>query len=192
MKPPRTVEIRDGQRLDATAWADAGLAVLAESGVDAVRVESLARLLGVTKGSFYWHFKDRADLLGAMLVAWRRQATLRIIARIERSYHSPLEKLRQLIDLPVVGKNSARGASLELAIRLWARSDAKAAEAIKEIDQQRLVHIEGLLKASNCPDGPETEGRAFLLYAYMLAEAFVTTALSPEAKAVCDRHLAVG
>jgi AcrR family transcriptional regulator len=191
MKAPRTAETRDGQRLDAAAWAEAGLAVLAESGVDAVRVEPLARLLGVTKGSFYWHFKDRADLLSAMLVAWRRQATLRIIERIERTQRSPLDKLRQLIDLPVVGKNSARGASLELAIRLWAKSDAQAAEAIKEIDEQRLTHIEGLLKASGPIDGAEAQGRAFLYYAFMLAEAFVTTDLSAEAKAVCDRHLAL-
>ncbi len=181
---------RDGARLDAAAWTDAGLTVLAETGVDAVRVEPLARRLAVTKGSFYWHFKDRADLLAAMLVSWRRQATLKIIERIERSQRAPLEKLRQLIDLPVLGRNSARGASLELAIRLWAKTDASAAEAIAEIDQQRLKHIAGLLKAAGVRNDAEAEGRAFLYYAYMLAEAFVATPLSSEAKQVCDAHLA--
>jgi len=190
MKATRSVQSRDGTRLDAAAWTDAGLTVLAETGVDAVRVEPLARLLAVTKGSFYWHFKDRADLLAAMLVSWRRQATLKIIERIDRSQQAPLEKLRQLIDLPVLGKNSARGASLELAIRLWAKTDASAAEAIAEIDQQRLTHIAGLLKASGVRDDAEAEGRAFLYYAYMLAEAFVATPLSAEAKQVCDAHLA--
>jgi AcrR family transcriptional regulator len=154
-----------------------------------VRVEPLARLLKVTKGSFYWHFKDRADLLRAMLVAWRRQATLKIIERIERTHKAPLERLSQLIDLPVLGKNSPRGASLELAIRLWAKSDPQAAEAIKEIDEQRLVHIAGLLRAAGATEDAEVEGRAYLYYAYMLAEAFISGALSPGAKAACDRQL---
>ncbi len=191
-KALRTAPQRENARLDAAAWTDAGLAVLAESGVDAVRIEPLARRLTVTKGSFYWHFKDRADLLAAMLTSWRRQATLKIIERIERSQREPLDKLRQLIDLPVLGKNSARGASLELAIRLWGKSDPSAAEAIREIDQQRLTHIEGLLKAAGVRDDAEAEGRAFLYYAFMLAEAFVTKPLSIEAKQVCDAHLAAG
>jgi AcrR family transcriptional regulator len=185
-----TTPSRESAKLDAAAWTDAGLSVLAESGVAAVRVEPLARRLAVTKGSFYWHFKDRADLLAAMLTSWRRQATSRIIERIERSQRAPLEKLRQLIDLPVLGKNSARGASLELAIRLWAKSDASAAEAIVEIDQQRLAHIAGLLKAAGVQDDAEAEGRAFLYYAYMLAEAFITPPLSAQAKQVCDAQLA--
>jgi AcrR family transcriptional regulator len=192
MKAPSSASSRETQRLDAKAWTDAGLSVLAETGIDAVRVEPLARLLAVTKGSFYWHFKDRADLLAAMLVSWRRQATLKIIERIERSQRAPLEKLRQLIDLPVLAKTSGRGASLELAIRLWAKSDASAAEAIAEIDQQRLTHIAGLLKAAGVRNDAEAEGRAFLYYAYMLAEAFVTTPLSADAKQVCDAVLAAG
>jgi AcrR family transcriptional regulator len=190
MKAQQTTPPRESARLDAAAWTDAGLSVLAQSGVDAVRVEPLARLLAVTKGSFYWHFKDRADLLAAMLVSWRRQATLKIIERIDRSQRAPLEKLRQLIDLPVLGKHSARGASLELAIRLWAKSDASAAEAIQEIDQQRLAHIAGLLKAAGVDDEAQAEGRAFLYYGYMLAEAFITTPLSAPAKQVCDAQLA--
>jgi AcrR family transcriptional regulator len=190
MKASHTAPSRENVRLDAAAWTDAGLSVLAETGVDAVRVEPLARRLAVTKGSFYWHFKDRADLLAAMLASWRRQATLKIIERIERSQRAPLEKLRQLIDLPVLGKNSARGASLELAIRLWAKSDAAAADALAEIDRQRLTHIAGLLKAAGVADEAEAEGRAFLYYAYMLAEALITTPLSAAAKAACDARLA--
>src|ERR1051325_11082310 len=72
-------------RLDAEAWVAAAFDALAEGGVDAVRVEPLAKALGITKGSFYWHFADRRALLDAMLTAWadgriaaiREQATAR-------------------------------------------------------------------------------------------------------------------
>lgn len=180
----------DGERLDSSAWIQAGLTLLAESGVTAVRVEPLARRLKITKGSFYWHFKDREDLLISMLAAWRRQATLNIIARIEKLDQPPIEKLRQLIELPLLGKRSADGAGLELAVRVWAKSDPRAAEALAEIDQQRLAHISGLMKASGVRDATEAEARAYLSYAYILAEAFVPVALSPAARAICEGVLA--
>ena len=57
-------------RLDAAAWVAAAFDALADGGIDAVRVEPLAKALGITKGSFYWHFADRRALLDAMLDAW--------------------------------------------------------------------------------------------------------------------------
>jgi AcrR family transcriptional regulator len=191
MPPTRAATKRDAARLDATDWILAGLDTLASQGVDAVRVEILARKIGITKGSFYWHFKDRADLLTEMLGYWRRHATLRIIDRLERSDMSPLEKLRQLMSLPVQGKRSSEGASVELAIRLWARSDAAAALAVAEVDQQRLLHMRNLIQAAGVRDRAEAEARAFLIYAYMLAEALVTLPLSDDAKRECERCLGV-
>src|SRR6185503_7754202 len=72
-------------RLDADAWIAAAFDALAKGGIDAVRVEALAKALDITKGSFYWHFADRRALLDAMLEAWmqgrvaaiRQQAPLR-------------------------------------------------------------------------------------------------------------------
>src|SRR5215469_13533470 len=62
-----------GTRLDRRDWVDAGIVILASKGVDAVRVESLAKQLNISKGSFYWHFKDRGDLLEAILERWEIQ-----------------------------------------------------------------------------------------------------------------------
>jgi len=176
-------------RRDATDWILAGLDTLTTQGVDAVRVEILARKIGITKGSFYWHFKDRAGLLQEMLGYWRRHATLRIIDRLERSDLSPLEKLRQLVSLPLQGKRASEGAAVELAIRLWARSDSQAAHAVAEVDEQRLLLMRNLSLASGAANQPEAEARAFLLYAYMLAEALVIRPLSAEASAACERIL---
>ncbi len=61
-----------GSRLSATDWAQAALDVIAEEGVNAVAVEPLARRLGVTKGSFYWHFPSRDALLRTALEHWEQ------------------------------------------------------------------------------------------------------------------------
>src|ERR1041385_3058034 len=64
------------ERLDKNQWLRATRLALLTGGPDAVRVEPLARELGVTKGSFYWHFGDRADLLEALLVEWEEETAL--------------------------------------------------------------------------------------------------------------------
>src|SRR4051795_11912019 len=109
-------------------WIEAGFAELARSGVGGVRVEVLAKNLGVTKGGFYRRFRDRAALLEAMLQNWSAGR----IAAIER--HTSLdgatarERLKALIALYSERMNT-EGMAVELAIRQWARSDEAAAAA---------------------------------------------------------------
>jgi len=83
------------ERLDATTWADAALEVVSESGVAAVGVEPLARRLGVTKGSFYWHFKTRDDLLLAAAERWESTGTQEVIERVQR-IDDPRERMVSL------------------------------------------------------------------------------------------------
>jgi AcrR family transcriptional regulator len=82
-------------RLSATDWEQAALDVLAQGGVAAVAVESLARTLGVTKGSFYWHFPTREALLKAAIDRWEQRDEDRVIAHVER-IADPRERLREL------------------------------------------------------------------------------------------------
>ena len=82
-------------RLSATDWELAALHVLAEGGVSAVAVESLARTLGVTKGSFYWHFPTREALLKAAIDRWEQRDEDEVISRVER-IADPRERLREL------------------------------------------------------------------------------------------------
>lgn len=171
-------------RLNASAWVSAGLDLLAHGGIDAVRIDQLAKVLGVTKGSFYWHFEERGELLAAMLEMWRRSATLAVIERLE-THGPPAERLRRLLDLPLSGNAALRGQNLELAIRLWARRDQTAAAAVEEIDQQRLAYTMSLLRA-NGVSASKAGAAAYLTYAFVLAEALITAkaaghAASPEA-----------
>ena len=67
-------------------WIELGLRALAGGGPDAVRVEPLAKALGVTRGGFYWHFKDRGALLGELLDTWERMSTDEVIAMADKHF----------------------------------------------------------------------------------------------------------
>lgn len=172
-------------RLDATDWIRAALNLLAERGLDGVRVEPLAKILGVTKGSFYWHFKDREALLEAMLDDWRRRATLQIIDRIERISEPPAVRLRQLLRVPFGGPRSQHGAEIELSIRLWGRHDPRAKSALKEVDELRLRYITQLLVDCGVPP-EESRARAILGYSYMRVGSTLNTSADTELMEKCE------
>src|SRR5215467_13391709 len=83
-------------QLSAQDWTDAALRALADGGVAAVRIDVLARGLGVTRGSFYWHFADRDALLRAALDQWEQAVTAQVIERMEH-VASPLARFEQLV-----------------------------------------------------------------------------------------------
>lgn len=85
-------------RLSALDWANAALDVIAEEGVAAVAVEPLARRLGVTKGSFYWHFPSREALLAAALDQWEAMEQETVFGKLE-AFPDPRERLRNLFQL---------------------------------------------------------------------------------------------
>jgi AcrR family transcriptional regulator len=90
------VKFESKTRLSAADWEQAALDTLAESGLAAVAVEPLARRLGVTKGSFYWHFATREALIQAALERWERSDEQEVLAPIEK-VADPRERVRELI-----------------------------------------------------------------------------------------------
>ncbi|MGJ4950340.1 TetR/AcrR family transcriptional regulator [Bradyrhizobium sp. HKCCYLS20291] len=134
-------------RLDREAWLKAGLALLADQGVDAVRITDLAARLEVTKGSFYWHFRDRSAFLNAMLETWESVATDAIIATIDASGGDARAKLRMLFQ-----KSLDSDGRLFLAIQGWARSDSRASAALNKITRRRIAYVKQLfLEAGFAP-----------------------------------------
>ncbi len=129
---------REDVRLDGDAWVQAAFGILEHGSIENVRVEPLAKDLGVTKGSFYWHFKDRDELLKAILDAWREWAVSVLIERLERRSDDPQETIREVLELSSVPKGARRDQLIELAIRGWARRDRQAARVIAEVDNQRI------------------------------------------------------
>jgi AcrR family transcriptional regulator len=159
--------------LTPQSWIAEATSVLVDSGIDSVRVDVLAKRLGVTRGSFYWHFKDRDDLLAHVLDAWRNAATEQLIERFERRTGNPHVLLKELISLPFRGRSAQQAARIELAIRGWARRDPMARQAVDDVDARRLSYISQCFSALGF-DIAEARARGFALYAYEVAESLLS------------------
>jgi AcrR family transcriptional regulator len=146
-------------------WIEAGLKAIGRSGIDGVRVEVLAKDLGVTKGGFYRRFRDRRALLDAMLDAWRDGR----IALIER--HTDLggqnagDRLKSLIEFYSERANP-EGMAIELAIRQWARSDPAAAAAVAAVDGARLKNVVQLYRRQGLGT-EDAQAWAVLFYSFI-------------------------
>lgn len=150
--------------LDRESWTAAGLRRLQADGIDAVRIELLARDLGVSKGSFYWHFAKRSELLTEILAAWRRADTTAIIEAVEARGGSPQDRLWKLFEF--IFSSDRR---LERAVRNWAAKDPAAADSLAQVDRRRLAYLEDLFIAMGC-EVPDAIARASLAYASVIGE----------------------
>ncbi|MGN9783882.1 TetR/AcrR family transcriptional regulator [Nonomuraea sp. ZG12] len=150
-------------------WVEEGLRALAEGGVDAVRVEALAKALGVTKGGFYGYFADRGALLTEMLDAWERECVDDVLARIEGEDGDVLDKVRLAGQLTF---SSARLFPIDLAVRDWARRDQAAAERLRRVDNRRMQLLRDAI-STVCSDPEEVEARSLLAFCMAIGGHFL-------------------
>jgi AcrR family transcriptional regulator len=153
------------QPLDREAWIRGAFAILADDGPGGLRVEALAKKLKVTKGSFYWHFRDRRDLVDAVLDEWKTGRIRDIRKQTAAEAGEELRALHHTIDVYAAGRNR-RGLPIELAVREWARRDARAAQVVREVDAERLACAARLFTALGV-DTAQASARSVLLYAYV-------------------------
>jgi AcrR family transcriptional regulator len=172
-------------QLSAKDWLDQGLKALAQNGFTALKAEPLAKAMGVSRGSFYWHFADIGAFHAAILKHWREVAAEQIIANVEAAAkdQDPLALLLRR----VFGEKL----TLESAVRTWATVDTAARTAVQAIDQRRLGYVEGLLKQSGLP-AETARARAQILYWAFLGFALSDRAL-PKARqqAMLDEMLRI-
>jgi AcrR family transcriptional regulator len=152
-------------------WIEAGLAALARGGIEELRVEVLAKDLGVTKGGFYRRFADRRALLGAMLEAWAQGRIAAIAQQAKLDGVSARERLRELIRLYSETVN-ARGMALELAIRQWSRVDDTAAAVVMQVDAARLKNVATLYRALGYAT-EQAEAQALLFYSFIFGQSLL-------------------
>ncbi|SHG86522.1 TetR/AcrR family transcriptional regulator [Cognatishimia maritima] len=132
-------------RLSRDLWLAAGFNALTEQGPVALKAEPLARRLGTTKGSFYWHFKDVPDFQSEMLELWEARAFADIDAA-RAAEDNPVKRLRAISDLAArSASEDLGGVGAEPAMRAWARENEAVAAAVARIDDKRLAYLTDLL-----------------------------------------------
>jgi len=165
---PRTAK----KTLDRDAWLKKALDVLFASGIAQVKIEVIARKLKLTKGSFYWHFRNRDDLLRSM-VDWWRSNQLRFISSLTHARADPKAIIRAVIAFTQHTEDSHH----DIAMREFARFNKQAAKAVTEVDQLRVSYLAELFSTAGF-DPVESRLRARTLYFYQVGE--YTTLLAPE------------
>ena len=146
-------------------WTQAALEALRKGGVAGVRVERLAEDIGLTKGSFYWHFRGRGELLEALLEFWAREMTEAEFERISEVKGGLVPRLLTLAE-DVLDKGMGR---YDPAVRAWARADRKVAAAVAQVDRRRVRALTGFFEEGGFTPA-EARTRARLFYTFLLGE----------------------
>ncbi|MGB7269128.1 MAG: TetR/AcrR family transcriptional regulator [Albidovulum sp.] len=142
-------------------WLGAAQAALIRDGVDTVKVLALAAQLDVSRSSFYWYFKNRDELLAALLDQWEERNTQSIVRQstleAECLNEAACNFFRCFIDPALFDRG------LDFAVRAWARQDAKVRLRIDAADHARLQALEAMFMRYGC-DSAEADWRARMIY----------------------------
>lgn len=160
-------------RLEKSDWLDFALGQLAEKGHAALKAQTLAAGLGVTRGSFYWHFDDLDAFKQDLIAHWAARTTAELLNATVRE-HDAEAQLRGLL------RRSLRsGGALERAVRAWATADLHVADHVSAVDWRRIRFAEKLLGALGVPEagiGP----RARILYWAAIGRLMMARPEEPE------------
>ena len=156
-------------RTPRSGWIEEGLRALAAGGPDAIRIEPLARALGVTKGGFYWHFDGRRALLDEMLDTWERESVDEVIERVDREGGDARARLRRLSAIAGASDEVLR---IDLAVRDWARRDKAVARRLRRIDNRRMDYMRSLFRAFS-RDEDDVEARSMLALSLWIGNHFI-------------------
>jgi AcrR family transcriptional regulator len=155
-------------RIPLNTWIDAGLHALAQGGPDAVRVDLLAKQLGVTRGGFYHHFASRQAFLEALLDAWEQRSTYDVLTRVEQEGGDARAKVRRAGMLTF----SDDLLPIDLAVRDWARRDKSVASRLRRVDNHRMDYLRDQIGTfSDDPD--EVEAQGMLAFSLAIGSHFI-------------------
>ena len=149
------------KRLTAQDWIDFALKTLAREGFAALKADVLARKLGVSRGSFYWHFAELGTFHARVIEHWRLVATEAIIAGLER-----YDTREQRLDMLLRGA-FGHSALMEIRMRAWADENAQAARVMNDIDRRRRAYIEQLLVQAGVAPSLAATRSQLLYWAYL-------------------------
>jgi AcrR family transcriptional regulator len=159
---PNMARARSRTRLSREDWIEAALQALADGGAAGLAVERLAAQLGTTKGSFYWHFKDREELITEALGAWERDVTDAAIERM-KEIADPVERLHVLM---VAATELEEREHFDVRL-LPSASDPIVGEVVKRVQRKRLAFLAQAFRDAGFPPA-ESRTRARLAYSLYL------------------------
>ena len=149
------------RRLTREHWIAAALDILIRYGVERVKVLPLAGRLGVTRGSFYWHFKNRKDLLDSLLEFWNRKNTRGIVAQAARGGSSIVDSVLSVFEIWT--NEDKFDPKLDFAVREWARRSTRVRAIVEQADAERIEALKQMFLRAGTPDA-EAFIRARVLY----------------------------
>jgi AcrR family transcriptional regulator len=160
--PHMNEQAKKRPRLSRSSWLEEALKLLHNDGINAVTVDALATQLGITRGSFYHHFRDREDLSKEMLDYWKQKWTVELRDDVDALGIDGLQSLKALGNLI----KHRKAAGYDIAVRAWAVHDEMAREVVKESDKIRLDFIRKQFAKIGFKDlDLENRSRLFLYYA---------------------------
>ena len=148
-------------RLDSTNWLDAARNALISGGIGAVKVEPLATSLGVTAGSFYWHFQNRDALYSSLLDDWRTENSAAMVRAAELEGATAEERFNALINLWVT--EDGYSSAYDAAVRDWARTSDEVRNIVHAVDAARVSLLKGIFVDLGY-DADRAEVRAQITY----------------------------
>lgn len=170
-------------RLTKEQWLDHGLYALAQNGFTALKADTLAKALGVSRGSFYWHFKNLADFHQAILARWELLTVETAVSTIEATTDNTAARLQVVINM-AADSNIA----LEQAIRAWANSNANVKTAVDRVDANRIAYLEHIFTDLGLAE--ETAyARARIVYFGFLGQMLVGELMTAEKRALVATEL---
>ena len=171
-------------RVSKADWLAAALTALEEGGVEAVRVERLAMALSISKSGFYWHFKNRADLLAQLLEYWETEFTMIVTINSGTLQGTPRERLRRVMNMIEAGDL----AGFDIAFHAWARTDILARKAVDRVMRRRENFVGAILSEMSF-EGKDLEMRRMLFVLYNSCETMVFGYKSSRKRKAIKNHL---
>lgn len=153
--------VKKGRGVSRAEWLETALTALTAGNVAQITVEGLARQLGIAKSGFYWHFRDRSDLLTQLLEYWTHEATEVITRNEELTALSPKDRLQRTAEV-ILETDLVR---YEIGIRQWAMSDKNAQRAVRRVNRERLRFLREAFEELGF-ENDEAEMRAMLFACY--------------------------
>lgn len=155
----------DRRNVSKQGWLIVALETLELGGIESLRIERLAARLNVSRSGFYWHFKDRNELLIGLLNYWTEEYTNVVIKELSKFKMDPVSRLDNLME--IIWKHNL--AKYDLAIRTWALTDSLAKKAVKKVNKIRLDYLRSIFSELGFV-GDELEMRTMLFVAYQTWE----------------------